>query len=132
MALSGDGGDEVFAGYQWRYGLNLLEARLRGWIPGPAAPGRARARSPRSGPRRDRLPRPLRWKFFLRNLSLDPEQAYFNDMSLFTPADKRALLTDGFRQGLGGHDPFAGFRRHFDRVRGLDHLSRILYVDLKT
>ncbi|HJR05282.1 MAG TPA: asparagine synthase (glutamine-hydrolyzing), partial [Methylomirabilota bacterium] len=33
VALSGDGGDEVFAGYEWRYGLNLLEARVRGIIP---------------------------------------------------------------------------------------------------
>jgi asparagine synthase (glutamine-hydrolysing) len=68
----------------------------------------------------------------LRNLSLEPEQAYFQDMSLFTPADKRALLSDGFHRTVRGYDPYSAFRRHFDRVRGLDHLSRILYVDLKT
>jgi asparagine synthase (glutamine-hydrolysing) len=131
VALSGDGGDEVFAGYQWRYGLNLLEARLRGWLPRPVRRGIV---GPLAAiwPKADRLPRPLRWKFLLRNLSLDPEQAYFHDMSLFTPADKQALLTDGFRRGLNGYDPFTAFRSHFDRVRGLDHLRRILYVDLKT
>jgi asparagine synthase (glutamine-hydrolysing) len=130
VALSGDGGDEVFAGYEWRYGLNLLEARVRRMIPGPLR----RILGPLSvvWPKGDRLPRPLRWKFFMRNLSLGPEEAYFNDMSLFTPADKAALLTDGFRRELAGYTPRAQFLAHFDRVRGLDHLSRILYVDLKT
>jgi len=83
-------------------------------------------------PKADRLPRPIRWKFFLRNLSLEPEEAYFHDMSLFTPADKNGLLSEGFRRDLGGYTPFFRFRAHFDRVRGLDHLSRILYVDFKT
>jgi asparagine synthase (glutamine-hydrolysing) len=131
VALSGDGGDEVFAGYEWRYGLNMLEARVRRWVPGPL---RHVALGPLSAvwPKADRLPRPLRWKFFLRNLSLEPEEAYFHDMSLFTPADKRSLLTGQFRRGLGGYSPISGFRRHFDRVQGLDHLSRILYVDFKT
>jgi asparagine synthase (glutamine-hydrolysing) len=131
VALSGDGGDEIFAGYEWRYGLNLIEARLRRRLP----------RSFRRGilgplasvwPKADRLPRHLRWKFLLRNLSLDPETAYFHDMSLFTPADKQSLLSQDFRRSLGGHDPAWAFGRHFDRVRDLDHLSRILYVDLKT
>jgi asparagine synthase (glutamine-hydrolysing) len=131
VALSGDGGDEIFAGYQWRYGLNLLEARLRRLIPGPLRRGLL---GPLSAmwPKADRLPRALRWKFLLRNLSLDAERAYFEDMSLFTTADKRRLLADGLRCTLNGYDAYPTFRSHFDRVRDLDHLSRILYVDLKT
>ena len=131
VALSGDGGDETFGGYAWRYGLNMLEHRVRRRLPawlrhgllGPLAS---------AWPKADRLPRPLRWKFFLRNLSLSPERAYFHDMSLFTPADKARLLSREFRTTLGEHDPFAAFARHFERVAGLDHLSRITYVDLKT
>lgn len=131
VALSGDGGDEVFAGYQWRYGLNLLEARLRRLVPGAV---RRSLLGPLAAvwPKADRLPRPLRWKFLLRNLSLEAEHAYFHDMSLFTPADKRRLLTDGLQRRLNGYDPYPAFRSHFDRVQGLDPLSRLLYVDLKT
>ena len=55
VALSGDGGDEVFAGYQWRYGLNLLEDRLRGWLPRPVRRA-SWGRWPRSGPRRTGCP----------------------------------------------------------------------------
>jgi asparagine synthase (glutamine-hydrolysing) len=131
VALSGDGGDETFGGYAWRYGLNMLEHRVRRRLPpwlrhgllGPLAS---------AWPKADRLPRPLRWKFFLRNLSLSPERAYFHDMSLFTPADKARLLSPEFRTTLGEHDPFTAFARYFERVAGLDHLSRITYVDLKT
>ena len=131
VALSGDGGDEVFAGYEWRYGLSTLEARIRRFIPGPL---RRELLGPLAErwPKADRLPRPLRWKFVLRNLSLEPEQAYFHDLSLFTASDKRRLFAEGFRRSLNGYDPYPVFQAHFARVRGLEHLDRLLYVDLKT
>ncbi len=131
VALSGDGGDEVFGGYEWRYGLNVLEDRVRRLLPGPLRRSVVGPLS-RVWPKADRLPRRLRWKFFMRNVSLEPEEAYFHDMSVFTPADKRELLTEKLRRTLEEYSPFAAFRANFERTRGLDHLSRILYADLKT
>lgn len=131
VALSGDGGDEVFAGYQRRYGLNRWEARLRRWLP---AWVRAGILGPLGAvyPKADWLPRPFRARYFLQNLGTTFERAYFSDLSIFRSEEKVALFSRDFRSQLNGHDSFDGFARHFQRVRGLDPLSQLLYVDLKT
>jgi asparagine synthase (glutamine-hydrolysing) len=131
VALAGDGGDELFAGYQRRYGVNRMEDRLRRMLPGLVRHG-VLGPLGRIYPQWDRLPRPLRLKLVLSNLGQTFERAYFSDMSLFRESERQSLLTPELQQAVRGHDPFAAFARHFEPVRDADPLSRILYVDFKT
>jgi asparagine synthase (glutamine-hydrolysing) len=74
VALSGDGGDENFAGYR-RYWFDMRENFVRDLVPGPL-------RRPlftglgRLYPKADYLPRVFRGKAFLSNVGRDPVDAY--------------------------------------------------------
>ncbi len=130
VALSGDGGDENFAGYR-RYFYDRLENNIRGVLP-QATRGPVFGALAAMYPKADYLPQPLRAKTLLHNLSLPAAEGYFNTMTWFTPADKALLYREGMRRGVGDYSVFDQFARHFEAAETDDPLARIQYVDIKT
>jgi asparagine synthase (glutamine-hydrolysing) len=130
VALSGDGGDESFAGYR-RYRLHLMEERMRGALP-------LAVRRPVFGllgrlyPKADWAPRVFRAKSTFEALARDTVEAYFHSVS-FIRDDLRARLFSGrFRAELGGYSAVEVFERHAARAGTDDALALVQYLDLKT
>lgn len=130
VALSGDGGDETFAGYANRYYMTRLEDRIRNMIPGPI---RNFGLRPLSAvyPKIDSLPRPLRLKAFLAGISRTFEEAYFRTMSFyFLPEMKRKLYKDEIAGDMGRYNAFSFWESHLSRTKSLDTVTRSQYADI--
>lgn len=121
VALSGEGGDELFGGYNY-YAGHVLARRL--------APAATLVR-----PLIERLPTStdaassLDWraKRFARAARLSPLERHYAWKSVFTPEERSALLRPERRAAL---DPLAILGPPYAASEGADELARVMGVDL--
>jgi asparagine synthase (glutamine-hydrolysing) len=130
VALSGDGGDENFAGYR-RYKLMVREDRVRRHVPEAFRRG---VIGPVGDlyPKLGWAPRVFRAKNTLQSLARPLIDGYFHSISVCPPAVKHQLLSGDVMKALAGYDAADVLRYHFDRANTTDPLSQIQYVDMKT
>ncbi len=130
VALSGDGGDENFAGYR-RYRWHLYEERMRSALP-------LGFRKPLFGllgklyPKADWAPKYLRAKSTFEALARDSIEGYFHGVSIMKDGMRHRLFSDSFHRALQGYGAIEVLRTHGKECPAEDPVSRVQYLDMKT
>jgi len=130
VALSGDGGDEVFGGYE-HYQAQRIASRkpVEAWGRGLSV---FLNRLPPGAKKKGIWNKSQR---FLKGLDEPRQNRHFRWMSFLARRDKSALYTADFQDRLGGLrevfevDPF---REIYEKLPGFDAVNGELYLDLRT
>ena len=129
VAIAGDGGDEVFAGYQ-KYNTDHLENKIRGVFP---AFIRKTVFPPLA-----KLATQINCQLcrkaatLLNTLSKDPAMGFYLSNAQITDTTWNNMATSQTRNALADYHPSSFTTDFYQKSDAPDHLGRILYTDMKT
>jgi len=129
VAIAGDGGDEVFAGYE-KYSIDHIENRIRNLFPAfirkTAFPPLAKFAAKFNCRLCNKA------TTLLNTLSLNPDMGFYLSNAQITDAIWDKMVTSKTQAALDGYHPSTITTNFYQKSDGPDHLSKILYADMKT
>jgi asparagine synthase (glutamine-hydrolysing) len=129
VAIAGDGGDEVFAGYS-KYSVDHVENQLRNkfpnWLRKAVFPPLAKVAG------KVNLTSFRKANSLLTSLSVEPAMGFYITNSMITDQTWSMLVTEETKIQLGSYHPSTQTIDKYNQADGNDHLSKILYTDMKT
>jgi asparagine synthase (glutamine-hydrolysing) len=130
VALSGDAGDELFAGYR-RYRFHMAAQGMRARIPDSI-------RQPLFGllgrlyPKLDGAPRWLRAKTTFQELSVDEAEGYYRTVCKMPDAVRAGLFSRTLSSSLDGYRPADLIRSAMEQAGTDDPMARAQFADIQT